>query len=268
MDDISVPSTLAKNGLASNSFSMCFGLDGLGRITFGNNGSSDQKETPFNVDIELNPTYNISITQITVGRNSSELGLNAIFDSGTSFTSLTDPAYTFISESFNSQVQEKRHPSNSQLPFEYCYNLSANQNSYTIPDLNLTMKGGDVYFLTNPTEVLSVIQGEYVYCLALLKSEDINIIGQNFMTGYRIVFDREKMVLGWKDSNCYDDVNSNTLAVSPSHSPAGSPAAVNPEKENGNNSSSPSTPPSNQSPKLKIFTYTLTMLFVSFFAIV
>jgi hypothetical protein len=50
MGDISVPSTLATNGLASNSFSMCFAPDGLGRITFGNNGSLYRKETPFNVE--------------------------------------------------------------------------------------------------------------------------------------------------------------------------------------------------------------------------
>lgn len=49
MDSISVPSILARNGLASNSFSMCFGDDGMGRINFGNNGSSDQRETPFNI---------------------------------------------------------------------------------------------------------------------------------------------------------------------------------------------------------------------------
>ncbi|XP_062144425.1 aspartyl protease family protein 1-like [Alnus glutinosa] len=268
MEDISVPSTLARNGLASNSFSMCFGPDTLGRITFGNNGSSDQKETPFNVR-QSHPTYNISITQITVGKNSSKLGFSAIFDSGTSFTALTDPAYTFISESFNSNVQEKRHASDSQLPFEYCYNLSANQSVDMIPDVNLTMKGGDIYFLHSPIELFS-IQGGYVYCLALLKSEDINIIGQNFMTGYHIVFDRKRMVLGWKDSNCYDDVNSNTLAVSPSPSPGGSPTVVNPEaaKPNGNNSSIPMPSPSNHSPKLKFCTYTLSMLFVSFFAIV
>lgn len=67
----------------------------------------------------------------------------------------------------------------------------------------------------------------------------------------------------------YDDENSNTLAVSPSHSPAGSPAAViNPEaKNNGNSTSLPVPSPSNHSPKLKFFTYTLTMIFVSFFAI-
>lgn len=47
MDDVSIPSMLAKQGLASNSFSMCFGLDGSGRIRFGDNGSVDQPETPF-----------------------------------------------------------------------------------------------------------------------------------------------------------------------------------------------------------------------------
>lgn len=49
MEDISVPSILAKEKLASNSFSMCFGPDGLGRIRFGDNGSLDQGQTPFNL---------------------------------------------------------------------------------------------------------------------------------------------------------------------------------------------------------------------------
>jgi len=50
MSDVSVPSILAKQGLTSNSFSMCFAADGLGRITFGDNNSSlDQGKTPFNI---------------------------------------------------------------------------------------------------------------------------------------------------------------------------------------------------------------------------
>ncbi|GKV45102.1 hypothetical protein SLEP1_g52223 [Rubroshorea leprosula] len=48
MENISVPSVLADKNLASNSFSMCFGADGVGRISFGDKGSSDQGETPFN----------------------------------------------------------------------------------------------------------------------------------------------------------------------------------------------------------------------------
>ncbi|KAG6645504.1 hypothetical protein CIPAW_08G127200 [Carya illinoinensis] len=192
----------ARNGRASNSFALCFGRDGFGRISFGNNGSSDQSETPFNIRQSLQ-TYNISITQITVGKNFSKLEFSAIFDSGSSFTSLRDPAYTFISKSFNSQIQEKRHRSDPQMPFEYCYYLRENQTSYVIPDVNLTMKGGGRYSLNNPTVIVTTKGGELLYCLGLHKSKvNIDIIGQNFMTGYRIVFDRERMVLGWKDSNC------------------------------------------------------------------
>lgn len=48
MGSISVPSILAKEGLVADSFSMCFGNDGTGRISFGDEGSSGQEETPFN----------------------------------------------------------------------------------------------------------------------------------------------------------------------------------------------------------------------------
>lgn len=50
MDSISVPSILASRGLVgSNSLAMCFGPNGLGRIEFGYNGSSDHRSTPFNL---------------------------------------------------------------------------------------------------------------------------------------------------------------------------------------------------------------------------
>ena len=52
MEKISVPSVLSREGLIADSFSMCFGHDGIGRISFGDKGNPDQQETPFNV----NPT--------------------------------------------------------------------------------------------------------------------------------------------------------------------------------------------------------------------
>ncbi|PPD96844.1 hypothetical protein GOBAR_DD06112 [Gossypium barbadense] len=232
MDNVSVPSILANENLASNSFSMCFGVDGVGRITFGDRGSSGQGETPFNLR-QSHPTYNVSITQVNVGGNTADLDFNAIFDSGTSFTYLNDPAYTLISENFNNFATEKRHTSNSSgLPFEYCYDLSANQTSFEYPIVNLTMKGGDYFFVNDPIIVIS-LQGGDVYCLGIVKSDNVNIIGQNFMTGYRIVFDRERMVLGWKASDCYDIEASNTLPVNP---PTAVPPAiaVNPEATSGN----------------------------------
>ncbi|XP_021300672.1 aspartyl protease family protein 1-like isoform X2 [Herrania umbratica] len=176
MDNISVPSTLANENITSNSFSMCFGHDGIGRITFGDRGSSDQGETPFNLR-KSHPTYNVSITQINVGGNAGDLDFSAIFDSGTSFTYLNDPAYTFISESFNNMAIEKRHTSDSSdLPFDYCYELSANQTDFKYPVVNLTMKGGAPFFVGDPIVVVSLKSGD-VYCLGIVKSDDVNIIG-------------------------------------------------------------------------------------------
>ncbi|XP_027345678.1 aspartyl protease family protein 1-like [Abrus precatorius] len=257
MDNMSVPSILAKQGIISNSFSMCFGPDGSGRITFGDSGSQDQGKTPFNLR-PLHPTYNVTITQIIVGGNAADLEFHAIFDSGTSFTYLNDPAYTLIAEKFNSLIKADRHSSQypgSELPFEFCYDISPNQ-TIEVPFLNLTMKGGDDYYVMDPIlPVSSEIEGDLL-CLGIQKSDSLNIIGQNFMTGYKIVFDRDNMNLGWKESDCSDDVLTNTLPINPSHSPAVSPAiAVNPVA-----TSNPSSNPPNSSFMIKpIFTFMMVL---------
>lgn len=49
MGSISVPSILASQGLAADSFSLCFVSDGGGRIVFGDKGTPDQNTTPFNL---------------------------------------------------------------------------------------------------------------------------------------------------------------------------------------------------------------------------
>ncbi|KAG8363797.1 hypothetical protein BUALT_Bualt19G0059700 [Buddleja alternifolia] len=245
---VSVPSILASRGLAANSFSMCFGPDGLGRIEFGDKGSANQKSTPFNLE-QLHPTYNVTVTQIAVENNVTDIEFTAVFDSGTSFTYLNDPAYTVIAESFNSQItNEPPYQPETQIIFDSCYALSASQDNYTVPKLNLTMRGGDQLYITAPTVVIPR-QGGYAYCLAIVKSEDINIIGQNFMTGYRIVFDRDEMVLGWKESNCNDSILSNTLPVNKRNSTTNAPppSQLDPEATPSNRTlRAPPPPPSSR----------------------
>ncbi|KAJ3691277.1 hypothetical protein LUZ61_020441 [Rhynchospora tenuis] len=46
--NISVPSMIAYNAAITNSFSMCFGKDGYGRLNFGDEGSKDQYNTSLN----------------------------------------------------------------------------------------------------------------------------------------------------------------------------------------------------------------------------
>ncbi|MBA0592291.1 hypothetical protein Gorai_009274 [Gossypium raimondii] len=49
---------------------------------------------------------------------------------------------------------------------------------------------------------------------------DVGTIGQNFMTGYRMVFDREKMKLGWSPSNCQDLADGKRMSLSPNGTPS------------------------------------------------
>ncbi|GAB2282875.1 hypothetical protein Dimus_017409 [Dionaea muscipula] len=217
IQSISVPSTLASKNITANSFSMCFRPDGTGRISFGDQGSSDQSETPFVIS-EQHPTYNTSITQISVGTIVTNVSFTAIFDSGTSFALLSDPVYTILTQNFHSQVTQKRVVVGQNLPFEYCYVLSSCSAEFEIPFVNLTMEGGAQFSATSPVEVFQVESGICIYCLAVVQSESINIIGENFMTGYRLVFDRERNVLGWKASNCSYDFDTTTLPISPQSS--------------------------------------------------
>ncbi|EYU37088.1 hypothetical protein MIMGU_mgv1a025500mg, partial [Erythranthe guttata] len=260
MDGISVPSLLASKGFTSNSFSMCFSRDGLGRIQFGDKGSADQQVTPFNLR-QLYPSYNVTVTQIVVGENETDIDFSALFDTGTSFAYLNDPAYSVIVQGFDSQIIEPRYVPPRRIIFDYCYSLSATQKSYSIPRLNLIMKGGGQFFVKAPTFVIPR-EGGYAYCLAIVKSEDINIIGReywkyrsvtcllvsivskNFMTGYRLVFDREEMVLGWKEANCYESISSNSTPPINKGSPVKSPPPSVFTPEATHDSSPPPPPPS------------------------
>ncbi|KAL2333839.1 hypothetical protein Fmac_015052 [Flemingia macrophylla] len=223
MEKISVPSMLSREGFIADSFSMCFGRDGIGRISFGDKGSFDQDETPFNLN-PSHPTYNITVTEVRVGTTIMDVEFTALFDSGTSFTYLVDPTYTRLTESFHSQVQDRRRPSDSRIPFEYCYDMSPDANTSLIPSVSLTMGGRSHFSVYDPLIIIST-QSELVYCLAVVRSAELNIIGQNFMTGYRVVFDREKLVLGWKKFDCYDIEDHNPIPTR-THSPADVPPAV------------------------------------------
>lgn len=72
----------------------------------------DQKSCPCTDNFILfwnflvSPTYNVSMTQVSVGDNVTDISFGAIFDTGTSFTYLNDPAYSAISESVSSSNKE------------------------------------------------------------------------------------------------------------------------------------------------------------------
>ncbi|KAJ6916576.1 aspartyl protease family protein 1-like [Populus alba x Populus x berolinensis] len=270
MEKISVPSVLSREGLIADSFSMCFGHDGIGRISFGDKGSPDQEETPFNVN-PAHPTYNVTVTQARVGTMLIDVEFTALFDSGTSFTYMVDPAIqgsrrnSYAPLQFHSLARDKWHPPDPRIPFEYCYDMSPDANASLVPSMSLTMKGGRHFTVYDPIIVIST-QNEIVYCLAVVKSTELNIIGQNFMTGYRVVFDREKLVLGWKKFDCYDVEDYNNFPLQP-HASMVPPAVA---AGLGSNSSAGSAKEaSNKSPSsiASTYCYSLTSVFTSLISV-
>ncbi|CAL4966366.1 unnamed protein product [Urochloa decumbens] len=243
MDKVSVPSVLATSGLvASDSFSMCFSRDGHGRINFGDAGGPGQSETPF-IPRATRPTYNVSFTSINVETKSVAAEFTAVMDSGTSFTYLNDPEYTELATNFNSQIREKRanfSSASSDVPFEYCYGLSSGQTEVVVPEVSLTTKGGALFPVTRSIIVFAdETNGQpraIGYCLAVLKSDiPINIIGQNFMTGLKVVFNREKSVLSWQKFDCYKNAAvADSPDASPSPSPAPRPTTLTPQQDANN----------------------------------
>jgi len=113
--------------------------------------------------------------------------------------------------------------------------MSNDANASLIPSLSLTMKGNSHFTINDPIIVIST-EGELVYCLAIVKSSELNIIGQNYMTGYRVVFDREKLVLAWKKFDCYDIEETNTTVAGTNKTAAVAPAMAAGIKTHNNSS--------------------------------
>ncbi|XP_066371449.1 aspartyl protease family protein 1-like, partial [Miscanthus floridulus] len=250
-DKVSVPSVLAASGLvASDSFSMCFGDDGVGRINFGDAGSRGQGETPFTGRSKV---YNVSFTSINVETRSVAAEFAAVIDSGTSYTYLSDPEYTELATNFNSLVRERRANFSSgsadPFPFEYCYRVSPNQTEVLIPDVSLTAKGGALFPVTRPIIIFfnTATRRAVGYCLAIVKNDlgiNLNIIGQNFMTGLKVVFDRERSVLGWEKFDCYKNARAaDAPDGSPSPAPAAGPTKITPRQNDGSGNGYPGAAP-------------------------
>ncbi|KAE8798214.1 aspartic proteinase-like protein 1 [Hordeum vulgare] len=255
MADISVPSFLARAGLVRNSFSMCFKEDS-GRIFFGDQGVSIQQSTPFVPLYGKYQTYAVNVDKSCVGHKCFEAtSFEALVDSGTSFTALPLNVYKAVAVEFDKQVHAPRI-TQEDASFEYCYSASPLKMP-DVPTVALTFAANKSFQAVNPTIVLKDGEGSVAgFCLALQKSpEPIGIIGQNFLTGYHIVFDKENMKLGWYRSECHDPDNSTTVPLGPSqHNSPGVPLpsseqqtspTVTPPAVAGKAPTSSSGPPSN-----------------------
>ncbi|KAG4934808.1 hypothetical protein JHK85_049727 [Glycine max] len=211
----SVPSFLAKSGLIHDSFSLCFNEDDSGRIFFGDQGPTIQQSTSFLPLDGLYSTYIIGVESCCVGNSCLKMtSFKVQVDSGTSFTFLPGHVYGAIAEEFDQQVNGSRS-SFEGSPWEYCY-VPSSQELPKVPSLTLTFQQNNSFVVYDPVFVFYGNEGVIGFCLAIQPTEgDMGTIGQNFMTGYRLVFDRGNKKLAWSRSNCQDLSLGKRMPLSP-----------------------------------------------------
>ncbi|QCE00484.1 aspartyl protease family protein [Vigna unguiculata] len=204
--NISVPSLLAKAGLTQNSFSICLGENESGRIIFGDQGHATQHSTPF---LPINgefAAYMVGAESFCVGNLClKETRFQLLIDSGSSFTFLPNEVYQKVVMEFDKQVNATRIIL-SESEWDYCYNVSS-QELINVPPLKLVFSRNQTLLFQNPifTAFASQEQDYTVFCLPISPTDnDYATIGQNYLMGYRMVFDRENLRFGWSRWNCQD----------------------------------------------------------------
>lgn len=213
--EISVPSVLAKAGMIQNSFSLCFDDNGSGRILFGDQGNLAQHSTPFLPTEGKYVTYSVGVERFCVGSSCiKQTGFQALVDSGSSFTYVPTEVYKKVVFEFDKQVNATRI-NLQQSSWKYCYNVSS-WELLSIPTIKLMFPLNQSFLVHKPVFSESLNQKYTIFCLTLLRTDDdYGVIGQNFMVGYRMVFDRENLKLGWSNANCEDNGNGKRVNHTP-----------------------------------------------------
>ncbi|KAI4371252.1 hypothetical protein MLD38_019513 [Melastoma candidum] len=215
LGEISVPSFLAKGGLVRNSFAMCFNDDDSGQILFGDQGPDTQKYTSF---LPLNgkyETYIVGVEKCCFGSSClNGTSFKAVVDSGTSFTFLPNDVFNIVSREFDRRVNATRSDIEG-YPFKYCYKSSA-KDKLKVPPMSLVFPQDNSFVVHDPVFEIYGLEGVMGFCLAIQPGDgDIGTIGHNFMIGYRMVFDRDNLTLGWSHSDCKDMDDKGSIPLTP-----------------------------------------------------
>ncbi|XP_057783757.1 aspartic proteinase-like protein 1 isoform X4 [Salvia miltiorrhiza] len=204
LGEISVASFLAKAGYIRNSFSLCFNEDDSGRLLFGDQGIAGQQTTPFLPLHGKNLTYIVGVDACCIESLCLDnTDFQMLVDSGSSFSYLPAQIFEKVANEFDRQVNASKS-SFEGYPWQYCYKSSSN-GVPKLPSFTLKFATSKSFVVKNPVFVIYGTQGAVGFCFAVQPMDgDIGTIGQNFMTGYQIVYDRENFKMGWSQSNCKD----------------------------------------------------------------
>ncbi|TVT98401.1 hypothetical protein EJB05_56286, partial [Eragrostis curvula] len=143
--------------------------------------------------------YNVNLRSITIGNaRTPGTGPNGIvFDSGTTLTYLSEPAYTLARIAIVSQTSLPRVADTDG--FGPCYQVTGNNTSGTVPTMVLHFDGANMNL---PVANYFVEVESGVVCWVVQRSPSLSIIGNIMQANYHIKYDLDKKALSFQPANC------------------------------------------------------------------
>ncbi|KAF8701235.1 hypothetical protein HU200_033721 [Digitaria exilis] len=192
-------------------FSYCLTSDASKKspLLFGSGAllkGSGVQSTPF--ISEPDPSYySVNLQSITIGDVTTPgTGYSGIvFDSGTTVTYLTDPAYTQAKAAVLRQTNLARAPDRDG--FEACYQSPSN-GRLAVPSMVLHFDGADMALAVKN---YFVDMGDGVVCWFVQMSPSVSIIGNVMQVDFHVLHDVNNSVLSFQPANC-DSLSSGASA--------------------------------------------------------
>ncbi|KAK3118614.1 hypothetical protein QOZ80_9BG0702430 [Eleusine coracana subsp. coracana] len=143
--------------------------------------------------------YNVNLKSITIGSVTTPgTGTDGfVFDSGTTLTYLTEPAYTAAKRAILYQTSLRRVA--NRYGFEACFQATDNDASNVVPPMVLHFDGANMEL---PAENYFAEVENGVICWVVQKSPSLSIIGNIMHMNYHIRYDLDMKMLSFQQANC------------------------------------------------------------------
>ncbi|KAK3163883.1 hypothetical protein QOZ80_1AG0009700 [Eleusine coracana subsp. coracana] len=154
--------------------------------------------------LDTSTFYTVNLNAISVGTETTpgtDTTGGVIFDSGTTLTFLTEPAYTAAKTAILTQTSLPRVANRGR--FEACFQASSDEeiSSSVVPPMVLHFDGGADMKLP-PENYFVGVGNDGVVCWVVQRSSSISIIGNVMQMNYHIRYDLQNKMLSFQKVNC------------------------------------------------------------------
>ncbi|MED6111386.1 hypothetical protein PIB30_051913 [Stylosanthes scabra] len=205
---ISILSQLSSLGYIRNLFGHCLSSKGGGRLFLGNDKTSKSslvwtqmlKSQSSNID-----HYRAGPVDLLFNGKQAVKGVKVNFDSGSAHTYLNQKAYKALFDLMNNDLGKRVQRVHEDDTLAICWK---GQNLFGyFKNIVFNFPKTSSQLILTPQSYLIVSDFYNTTCLGILDSSeaglgDVNIIGDISLQDKLVVYDNEKMQIGWRPDNC------------------------------------------------------------------